>query len=484
MIERRQFIKQVAAGAVVLAMPYLWLPRKSAIAQVAPNVAFIGAQGFGAGANGWRASNARILFVTNLNNSGAGSLRAAAAVTGPKYIIFRTAGYIDNASDLPTNSNTYLAGQSAPGDGICVRHATAGWKMETAGSHICIRHLAIRSQAPVGTGAQGMGLFSTNTIMDHCSTTWADDDNLFFNGPNCDLLTVQYCLSGEALNGKALLRNGGGTGTASLHHNFLVHAGIRFPELYSGDTEVINNLCYNFGAHCQNFHNGFGDSPRINVIKTFVKWGPSTAGTFATGSEILTRNYTGLGSLYISGCRCQNITGSSPIDQRVNAIDGGLPIVGSPHSFSPVVAVTQHNADTLATTILSTVGASRPVRSAIDQAIVDSFNAGTGSQTITSITQSLYALANGGNPWPTMSPGTADHLDPSGMTDEFITRMGLANTVASALSTSISTARGQGESYQNIEWSLMEKAGDIPPLQRSGSAPSPARLLPPGNLRQ
>jgi hypothetical protein len=120
----------------------------------------------------------------------------------------------------------------------------------------------------------------------------------------------------------------------------------------------------------------------------------------------------------------------------------------------------------------------KPARSPIDQAIVDSYAALTGDTMITSEAQSLY----GG--FPTMNAGTAGHMQPSGMTDEFITRMGLANTVASALSTSISQARGLGEPYQNIEWNLMEKGGDIAPLQRAGSAPSPARLLPPGNLRQ
>jgi hypothetical protein len=97
--------------------------------------------------------------------------------------------------------------------------------------------------------------------------------------------------------------------------------------------------------------------------------------------------------------------------------------------------------------------------------IVNSYNAYTGVSNPTSEAGHLYALANGGNAYCTLATGSPEHLSPSGMTDEFITRMGLANTTESALSTSISQARGLGEDYQNLEWNLMEKAGDIAQLE-------------------
>ncbi|UOF78749.1 pectate lyase [Caudoviricetes sp.] len=446
---------------------------------MATGISFIGAQGFGAGANGWREATAQILFVTNLNNSGAGSLRAAAATSGAKYIIFRIGGYVDFSSDLPCNSNTYIAGQSAPGDGVCARLAAGATKFELlAGtSHICIRHIAIRSQASAGANVNCLAIFSDQTIVDHCSFTWAEDDNVFYDEQGGALnITIQYCITAEGLRGKAILKNGLGSGNASIHHNYMAHCTSRFPSVHSGHNEIISNLSYNYGsttagwggqADLGDFHTS--QPSQFNWINNFFRFGPTSgqAGApFASCFELLSSGETGTpAGIYLTGNKVQDGTASS-ITARISESGSrpGLPQQGSPYSFSPVVAVTQDSADSLAGLLLSSVGATKPARSAIDQAIVDSYAALTGDTMITSETQSRYGS------FPSMPAGTATHLEPSGMTQEFITRMGLANTTASALSTSISTARGLGEPYQNLEWNLMEKAGDISPLVGSATS--------------
>src|SRR3990172_5575400 len=151
--------------------------------------AFIGAQGFGAGANGWRSASATILFVMNLNDSGAGSLREALVVTtGPRYIIFRVAGYITTSTRMsqeesPGNSgNVYIAGQTAPGGGITVRAdgtSNVTNLMVLRYSHICLRHIRLRQRLGSGFNSgnffvQGSGS-QTNVIVDHITTSWAVD---------------------------------------------------------------------------------------------------------------------------------------------------------------------------------------------------------------------------------------------------------------------------------------------------------------------
>ena len=492
MIGRRQFLKSVAAGTVVLAAPYLLLPRKSAIAQVAGSAAFIGAQGFGAGTNGWRSASAQILFVTNLNNSGAGSLRQALiATTGPRYIIFRVAGYITLSSqmtmeDSPGNAGSvYVAGQTAPGGGITIRPdgtTPIPSLLNLRYGQSCLRHLRFRHRIGSGGGsgfAQALTVQSiggqSNVMLDHLSASWTTDDVMSFIG--MDLVTMQRCLLTEGFNVLWLFPAFGSARRMTAHHNYWSHCRSRYPESAgSSYLQSVSNLIYNWGAgagFCQNYSN-FGATPQIDVIKLWAKWGPSsqwgqTPGE-ENGFEIMHNNSEpgNNGSIFMSGNRAL-LPSAGEVDQRVVSTQGGgLTVVGSRH-HTPTVAVTEHDAATLESIILPDVGCTKPARDSVDQAIVDSYAAFTG--------QSEVGTENGtvsGVPFPTIASGTPDHLEPSGMTQEFITRMGLANTVASALSTSISQSRGLGEDYQNIEWNLMEKAGDNAPLNGGGGSTPPA----------
>jgi hypothetical protein len=514
MIERRQFIKQMAAGAAVLAMPYLWLPRKSAMAQVAPNVAFIGAQGHGAGANGWRSPAARILFVTNRNSSGAGSLQAALTASGPRYIIFQVGGRwtfsTTPASDESGSGNYYLAGQTAPGDGVSLTtgaSALGGDAMiyRIAQSHVCCRFIRIRGSVGageiiglgVGTGATPA---RTDVIVDHCSISWIWDDNI--STANLDRATIQWCISSESLSncgvgcgGRGfLIADQAGMSNLSLHHNYFAHNVQRSPDC-GGVTgfELINHLTYNCGAGQFGINVALSDQWGLmtaNIRGCYFKWGPSTTfgglgETHADTYEIYDTDQAppNGGTLYVNDCLMNGPTLGTVAARR----KGELGTAGTPFNFNPAVPITVHAASAVPG-LINQMGATKPKRDAIDQSVIDSYAAYTRPPSLTTTSSNIVSETDtllGGFPaYNDANNDTATNLSPSGMTDEFITRMGLANTVASALSTSISTARGLGEPYQNIEWNLMEKAGDIAPLQRSGSAPSPARLLPPGNLRQ
>jgi hypothetical protein len=93
--------------------------------------------------------------------------------------------------------------------------------------------------------------------------------------------------------------------------------------------------------------------------------------------------------------------------------------------------------------------------------VVASYNNFTGNSSSHVEADTLHALAHGGDAYGNLASGTPLHQSPSGMTASFCSRFGLNNTVADALSTSISASRGLGEDFQNLEWNLMEVAGDV-----------------------
>lgn len=510
MLTRRQFIVGAAGAGLLTAAPWIWTPRKSRVYAQAVTRSFIGAEGFGAQANGWRNASADILFVTNLNESGAGSFKAAYQATGPRYIIFQVAGYI--VVTAPTNfgnvignfgtdqGNVYVAGQTAPGDGITLRFNTAfdgnADGIYVMNEHTCLRFVRARCHADSGNNSWACGFWRQSSyehaIIDHCSFSFATDDSL---ACNFHMSTVQRCIISEGLSRwdgnharAAFFDSHNGDPLYSFHHSAMLHAGVqRYPAMSSGQGgESINNLVYNWGGgnvgQGAYFHNVFAVSPtpKWDSINCLFKWGPTSDdggdANAANAKEIRT-GYPNC-DFYRSGNKA-----IIPTSGYVNAREGTSP--SSPCNFvgakqlSPVWPVTIDDISTealgnaWATALLANVGCTRPARDGHDTAVCASYGAFTGTNITAHENSSLWALANGGNPWTSLNAGTSDHLSPSGMTDEFITRMGLANTVASARSTSISVARGLGEDYQNLEWNLMEKAGDIEQLGGGGGG-SPA----------
>lgn len=522
-LTRRQFIVGAAGAGILTAAPWIWTSRKSTVHAQAVTRAFIGAEGFGAQANGWRNPNASILFVTNLNESGAGSFKQAYQVaTGARYIIFKVAGYVvitlptnfGNVLGNPGNGNVYVAGQSAPGDGITFRFNT-GANLNAdgfyvMGSHTCVRYIRSRCHADSGSNSWGLGFWRQgsydNSIVDHCSISFATDDSV---ACNFHMSTIQNCLISEGLSRGdgnhargAFFDSHNAVPLYSFHHNALLHAGVqRFPAFSSGlGGEAVNNLVYNwggdgFGAGLY-MHNVFNVSPqpKWDAINQLMKWGPTSDDNGGGGAFPLTASecITGFGNcnVYMDNVRGLLPGGQYTLNRHRAEPNPACTFVGA-KQWNPVWPVTQQDISTLelgnawAASLLSHVGCSRPVRDGIDTAVIASYDAYTGDSTTAHENQCLWALQNSGNPWTTLNAGTAEHLEPSGMTDEFITRMGLANTTASALSTSISLSRGLGEDFQNIEWNLMEKAGDISPLEGSsaGKVGKSGRLRTSGKVR-
>ncbi len=203
--------------------------------------AFPGAEGFGANITGGRSG--QVIYVTNLNPNGAGSLAEALATPGKRYILFKVSGVIDAAAEVVYGDFT-LAGQTSPG-GIIVRGFVVDEVYDTVGSgdNIIIRHIRSRPNLGIIPSANYVldDAFrldgASNTIVDHCSFANAVDEGVQIS--QSSKITIQNCMLSETLSdhfdlGGMLLNYSTPEhpqDSISIHHNTWNRIGGRMPEL-------------------------------------------------------------------------------------------------------------------------------------------------------------------------------------------------------------------------------------------------------------
>lgn len=255
-----------------------------AMAQDAPPLpAFPGAFGFGAGSLGGRGGE--VYEVTTLEDSGPGSLRDAVSKAN-RTIVFRISGTIRLKSQLILRQpNITIAGQTAPGDGICVRDYT----MSVATQNVVIRFLRTRLGDEDRQESDGLtiGNGSSNVILDHCSSTWSVDEALSTAGNNQNL-TIQWCIIGESLNRSVHAKGAHGYGSlarangpVSWYFNLWAHNNSRNPRL--GDNygregkwpffDVRNNVMYDYGQICSGLTQGTFNA---NYVGNYIRPGPES----------------------------------------------------------------------------------------------------------------------------------------------------------------------------------------------------------------
>lgn len=262
--------------------------------------AFPGAEGHGRYVTGGRGGEIR--HVTNLNDSGTGSLRSAVSGSAKKIVVFDVSGVIALKSDLKIGANTTIAGQTAPYPGITLRYRT----VRPDADNVIVRFIRVRrgQEKDVNDGADAIWTRENNgMIFDHCSFSWSIDEVASFYDNNN--FTMQWCTVAESLNNAGHDKGAHGYGgiwggkLASFHHNMIAHVTNRVPRFngarYEWDgykdnalydeykwenpvqaenVDFRNCLMYNWG-NSNGCYGGPGGG-QINIVNNYYKGGPAT----------------------------------------------------------------------------------------------------------------------------------------------------------------------------------------------------------------
>ena len=480
-------------------------------------IAFPGAEGFGRYATGGRGGT--VYHVTNLNDSGDGSLRWALGQNGKKIIVFDVSGTIKLLSQLKITDNTTIAGQSAPGDGICV----SNFPCIIDGNNVIVRYMrfrlgneALKNNANAHEGDGFGALDKKNIIIDHCSVSWSIDECLSMGG--CSDITVQWCLVAQSLVNAGHSKgahgyggNWGGAG-ATYHHNLLAHHTSRAPRLGPRPTtqtdermDMRNNVIYNWsGEGCYG-----GEGMNINIVNNYYKPGPGTKAKYPkTGSNaykqmriasvgIRNNKYIEdygeayrpalhlIGSYYVTGNKnteFEQVTNDNWTYGMYNQIDpsgwDGLytdAVKEQIKRSEPInyVFVTNHTADKAYDMVTQWAGASLH-RDALDEQFVNDVKNGTATATGSGLDYGFInvqtdntAIVNiYGSAWPTLNSTTAPtDTDGDGMPDDWEDAHELDKNNAAD-----GSATPTGSGYTNIEIYLNSLVSEITDAQNIGGA--------------
>ena len=458
-------------------------------------LAFPGAEGGGMYTTGGRGG--KVIHVTTLADSGTGSLRAALNESGARTILFDVAGLIELKSTLNiAKGDVTIAGQTAPGDGICIKNFSTQVKAD----NVIIRFVRFRMGDEAKQENDAIwGRFHKNIILDHCSMSWSTDEcSSFYANVN---FTMQWCILTESLcnsvHGKGAHGYGGiwGGKNVSFHHNLLANHKSRnprfdHPEIYDnnvsthrGNVDYRCNVVYNWG---DNSSYG-GEGAWFNMVNNYYKPGPASKDKkyFLDANGIYGSSGTNYGypELYLSGnihTKYSDITSDNLIgvywhDHKTNTPPDNGKLKSSPMSLkgpsSEDIYTTTHSATDAFARICTSAGASLK-RDAVDQRACGDAQSGTatykdggnGSKNGIIDTQS----AVGG--WPSYGADAAAlakvaDTDKDGMPDWFEDQFGLKKADASDGN---AKTLDHKQRYTNLEMYLHYLVRDIIVAQNAG----------------
>lgn len=358
--------------------------------------AFPGAEGAGMWTRGGRGG--KVIEVTNLNDSGAGSLRKAINTTGARIVIFRVSGNIQLQSELKI-SKPYItiAGQTAPCDGICLKNR----QLVVVTDQVIIRFLRVRPGDNAGKAIDSISASKgKNIIIDHCSASWSVDETLSVTcqptkpSPLLDNVTVQWCMITESLNcsvhpkgchGCGSLLRGSYGGKYSFHHNLYAHHYRRNPFAgnyidYNTDPKGLildfrNNVIYNWRGQYAGWNGPEDSVVKMNFVGNYYKKGPDSTNNYA----FLVNPRTTHNRAYFSD---NYINGSCPNDPwslvKFKDFTGAEKMAYKQAKSIAVESVTTDDAITAYKKVLADAGATLPKRDAVDTRVVNDVINGTG----------------------------------------------------------------------------------------------------------
>ncbi len=416
-------------------------------------IAFPGAEGYGKYATGGRGG--KVVIVTNTNDDGEGSFRKAATSNGARIIVFAVSGTIHLNSPVSIKANATIAGQTAPGDGICI----ADRSVQLGGDNIIVRYMRFRlgdkfqRQAGQvdGSGSEDAfgGMGKKHIIIDHCTFSWSNDE--CFSVYNGDSTTFQWNIIAEPLNysyhfeaGDKDWENHGYGGIwggkhLTAHHNLFAHCNNRNPR-FNGNRQGIqefvdytNNVIYNWGSNTIYA----GEGGNYNIVNNYLKYGPSTnknaryrivspgkTETIPFGKWYVNGNYVDEAGDMSKNNLLGIVMGNNGTEE-----DKRTTVVDKPH---PAVNTNIQTAESAFESVLNHAGASYR-RDTLDQRIISDVRNRTGF--IIDVqgrypAHSPFELTV--NAWPTLQslPAPVD-MDKDGMPDDWETKNGLNSEDAS-----------------------------------------------------
>jgi len=375
-------------------------------------VAFPGAEGFGAYSKGGRGG--QVLFVTNLNDYNPeneepieGSLRWACDTYGPRTVIFSVSGIIELKKELIIDKPFItIAGQSAPGDGICIKD----YSTRIITNNVIIRHIRFRpGDEPGAIITKQGGVFEPDAleilsgahdvIIDHCSASWGIDEVLSVWGTDEEgqvtNVTVQWCIISESLNDSYHQKGEHGlaslivtNGDISFHHNLYAHHKSRTPKPgSSGDGSLLfdfrNNVIYNyiFGGYTD------GTPIRMNYIGNYIIQGPISFNNnlfafyrfFFDGPWNYIFDATKASQNTIIYLEGNHLKGAGDINNNQWNLIYNSQKVSKVETLFPVsVEVKTETAITAYESVLSYAGAILPKRDSIDERVIGEVQEGNG----------------------------------------------------------------------------------------------------------
>ena len=396
--------------------------------EAADLLAFPGAQGWGRFATGGRTG--KVYHVTNLNDSGTGSLRDAVSQPN-RIVVFDVAGVIRINSRIVFAKNLYVAGQTAPGEGVTVYGDGVSF---SGADNIIVRYMRFRMGA-VGTKDKDCAGVANgqNMIFDHCSFAWGQDENFSINwdnkGSDPKNITLQNSIIGQGL----MTHSAGGLMQAdniTIYRNLLVDNSTRNFKV-KGINQYVNNMVYNWKNAAYNMGGDSAGESFANIESNLFINGPAVGGDGLTG---------GNANFHFYGAdNWQDSNRDGVYNPKVFTGDGGGDRQAAPYDYPQLE---KWAAQDLVEKLLPEVGASLPYRDIADCYMVDEvLSFGTKGNLITNENGLPIGVPTA---WPWFAGTKLADTDKDGMPDAWETANGTNPNVDDAMQIA---ANG----YANIE---------------------------------